>query len=258
MIYLYSGTPGSYKSYHAVWECILWLRMGGNLITNFPLNYKNVIKRPIKGVYEFVNNIDISVDQLVKFASEHHVKNYKAQTLVVIDEASILFNPRDFGRRGRMDWINFLANHRHFNYDIVLIAQSDIMLDKQIRTLIEIEYKHRAVKNYKVFGKILNLIFRGLFLYVDIWYPCKLRNGSQWMIFNKKIASCYDTLGLIEGSKFSENRKSLESESIVDKSKGVLKIANVHDPITKKQVRNDLTQLVNCLFSYVGRNGGTV
>ena len=95
-----------------------------------------------------------------------------------------------------------------------------------------------------------------MFLYVDIWYPCKLRNGSQWMIFNKKIASCYDTLGLIEGSKFSEKRKVAESS--VNKSKGVLKIANVHDPITKKQVRNDLTQLVNCLCAYVGRNGGTV
>ncbi len=256
MIYLYSGTPGSYKSYHAVCESILWLRLGGNLITNFPLNYKNVIKRPIKGVYEFINNIDLSVDYLIKFAAEHHVKNYKPQTMVVIDEASILFNPRDFGRRGRMDWINFLANHRHFNYDIVLIVQSDIMLDKQIRALIESEYKHRAVKNYKLFGRILNLIFRGLFLYVDIWYPCKLYNGNQWMIFNKKIASCYDTLGLIEGSKFSEKRKAAESS--VNNSKGVLKIANVHDPITKKQVHNDLTKLVNCICDYVQRNCGTV
>ena len=258
MIYLYSGTPGSYKSYHAVWESILWLRIGGNLITNFPLNYKNVIKRPIKGVYEFINNIDLSVDYLVKFAAEHHKKNFKTQTMVVIDEASILFNPRDFtsNKRVRMDWVNFLANHRHFNYDIVLICQSDIMLDRQIRSLIEYQYIHRPVKNYKFFGKLLNFFIRGLFLYVNVWYPCKLYNGNLWMKFNKKIASCYDTMGLIEGSKFSEKRKAAEFS--VNNSKGVLKIANIHDPITKKQVHNDLTKLVNCLQSYIRCNSGTV
>ena len=35
-IELYSGTPGSYKSYHAVSECINALKHGKNLITNFP------------------------------------------------------------------------------------------------------------------------------------------------------------------------------------------------------------------------------
>ena len=49
MISLYSGTPGSYKSYHAVQRSLIWLATGGNLITNFPLNYKNKLKRPIKG-----------------------------------------------------------------------------------------------------------------------------------------------------------------------------------------------------------------
>ena len=53
MIFLYSGTPGSFKSYHAVAESLDWLRMGRNLITNFPLDYKKKIRKPIKGDYQF-------------------------------------------------------------------------------------------------------------------------------------------------------------------------------------------------------------
>ena len=77
-ISLYSGTPGSYKSYHAVKECIDWLKLGRNLITNFPLNYGKVIKKPIKGVYEMVDNLSLTVDYLIDFAVKHHKPSYKA------------------------------------------------------------------------------------------------------------------------------------------------------------------------------------
>ena len=108
-ISLYSGTPGSYKSYHAVKEAITWLKLGRNLITNFPLNYQKRIKKPIKGVYECVNNLDLTVDYLINFACEHHTPSLRAQTLVIIDEASIKFNSRDFQLKDRMGWINFFA-----------------------------------------------------------------------------------------------------------------------------------------------------
>ena len=141
-IMLYSGTPGSYKSYHAVIQCLNAFRFGRNLITNFPLNYKKRIKKPIKGVYECVNNLELTVDYLIDFAVKHHKPSVHAQTLVVIDEASIKFNSRDFNMKDRMGWINFFANHRHFNFDVILITQQDRMLDRQIRGLIETEFKH--------------------------------------------------------------------------------------------------------------------
>ena len=154
-IVLYSGTPGSFKSYHAVKSCISWLKSGGNLITNFPLDYKKSIKKPVSGVYEYVNNLDLTVEYLLDFAVKHHKPSVKAQTLIVIDEASIKFNSRDFMVKDRMRWINFFANHRHFNFDVIMITQQDRMLDRQIRGLIETEYKHRSIKNYKTFGFFL-------------------------------------------------------------------------------------------------------
>lgn len=253
-ILLYSGTPGSYKSYHAVKECISWLRLGKNLITNFPLNYKKVLKRPIKGVYECVNNLDLTVDYLIDFAVQHHKPSVRAQTLVVIDEASIKFNSRDFNMKDRMGWINFFANHRHFNFDVILITQQDRMLDRQIRGLIETEYKHRALKNYKFFGFLLNLIFRGCFMCVEVWYPCKLRNGSVFSVFNRKIASCYDTMGLFVDSK---NKMAAAREKLQQAQKEVLPIVKVNDEDSKKQIHNDLTKFVSCLCNYVQCNSQT-
>ena len=76
---LYSGTPGSYKSYHAVKYSIDWLKRGGNVITNFPLIYQKRVKK-IKGVYEQIDNMTLTIDYLVNFAIKHHKKGVKAHT----------------------------------------------------------------------------------------------------------------------------------------------------------------------------------
>lgn len=247
-ISLYSGTPGSYKSFHAVKESLDWLRHGKNLITNFPLNYKNKLKKPIKGVYECVNNLDLTVDYLINFACEHHQPGLKAQTLLVVDEASIKFNSRDFNMKDRMGWINFFANHRHFNYDVILITQQDRMLDRQIRGLIETEYKHRSIKNYRFLGWLINLVCRGAYGVVEIWYPCKLKNGFQLCTFNKKVASCYDTMGLFVDSK---NKMAAARQELESKQKEVIPIAKINDEITKKQVSDNMSKLVNVLCNYI-------
>lgn len=208
---LYSGTPGSYKSFHAVQASLRWLRSGGNLITNFPLNYMHKLKKEPSGIYQFVDNSTLTVPYLMEFSKNYHHKSVHAQTLVVIDEASIKFNARDFNNVDRMQWINFFANHRHFNFNIILITQQDKMLDKQIRGLIETEIKHRALKNYKLFGMLLNLIFHGCFMCVEYWYPCRLRVGADFKLFNQKTAECYDTMAL-----FIRNSSNSDSSQFVD------------------------------------------
>lgn len=255
LIFLYSGTPGSYKSYHAVKESIWWLRHGYNVIANFPINYHNVIHRKIKGSFDFVPTNDITVDYLIEYAATHHKPSRKPQTLLVIDEASIKFNSREFMRKDRLDWINFFANHRHFNYDVILITQSDIMLDKQIRQLIEHEYRHRAIANFKWFGRLLGFIFKGLHIYIDIWYPMTMVDKTQWSFFNKRIADCYDTMGMFVGSKAMD--KLLERQNIENSKKGVETISNVKNFRKKEQVNKDLSKFVTCLNNYVLRSGSS-
>lgn len=205
MITIFTGTPGSYKSFHAVKYALNWLRSGRNLICNFPLDYTKKLKNEPKGIYKFIRDSDLNVNYLINFAVENHFSSFKTQTLVVIDEASLKFNSRSFMNADRIKWINFLANHRHFNYDFILICQSDKMIDKQIRCLVETEIKHRDLKNYKFFGRLLNLIFHGCFLSIEYWYPCQLKNTSEFCIFNKKIASCYDTMALFVDSPLEKN-----------------------------------------------------
>ena len=217
MISLYSGTPGSYKSYHAVVECLDWLRMGRNVITNFKLDYAHKIKKPIKGDYRFMLDDDITVEFLVQYAQEHHIKSHHAQTLVVIDEASIKFNPREFGRRDRMPWIRFFATHRHLNYEFILIAQNDRMIDRQIRGLIETEYKHRDVKQFNNFFFVLSKLFGGVFLSVEYWYPVKLRSGSKFEFFRKRIAECYDTMASF--GEIGLGGEKVENKEITDSQK---------------------------------------
>ncbi len=226
MITLYSGTPGSYKSYHAVCDILNWLKSNRNVITNFPVDYQRLGIKP-SGIYKFCKNTEITPKMLLSFHIENHKLSFKPQTLIVIDEASTFFNPREFGRSDRLEWINFFANHRHFNFEVILITQSDKMLDKQIRGLIEYEIKHRALARANLIMWLLSKVFKGLFITVEIWYPCKMRITSNLHRFKKKKASCYDTMALFIDNPYTEALE--EQPKKQDKSKNKKRVRGWSD-----------------------------
>lgn len=212
---LYSGTPGSYKSYHATAEILSWLKRGRNVIANFPIRTDTYFSKRIQsklGKFIFLPNTKLTVNYLLNFAKEYHVRDYKPQTLIVIDEASIMFNARQFEQKGRMEWVNFFANHRHFNFDVILIAQNDRMLDRQIRGLLEFDMKHRAIKNMNLAMALASLLFKGIFHCVEYWYPCKLKVNTHLMKFNIKKARCYDTMALFVFSSDSTNSQDNDNK----------------------------------------------
>lgn len=238
MITLYSGTPGSYKSYHAVCDILNWLRTGRNVITNFPVDYQRLGIKP-SGIYKFCKNTEITPKMLLSFHSENHRLSYKPQTLIVIDEASTFFNPREFGRSDRMEWINFFANHRHFNFEVILITQSDKMLDKQIRGLIEYEIKHRALARANLIMWLFSKLCKGLFFTIEIWYPCKMRITSNLHRFKKKKADCYDTMALFIDKPTTQAPTQSKSKS---KSKVVIIDEQIADNDTQRK-QDDKTTL---------------
>lgn len=242
-IFIFTGTPGSYKSYHATDTIIDYLKSGRNVIANFPVDYKKVLKKEIKGEFIYIDNLSLTPQYLIEFAKEHHKKNDKCQTLVVIDEASIIFNSREFNRKDRTEWIKFLANHRHLNYNFILISQLDTMLDKQIRGLIEYEYKHRALKRYNFITWLLSKVCGGLYMTLEIWYPCKMRIGSRFCKFHKKIASCYDTMALFVGND--------SSSASLSKSKKLSKVVIIDEQIadndTQRKQDDKTTINIDCV-----------
>lgn len=201
-ITLYSGTPGSGKSYHAASEIWNWLRFRDRgLICNFPLNGK-ILKERKRCRFDYVDNRDLTVDFLKDYASTYHKVGIERQTLVVIDEAQVLFNARTFAAKDRQEWCTFFSQHRKYGYDFILIAQYDRMLDRQIRCLLEYEVRHRKLNNYGFGGFFLSL-FTGLstwFIAIQYWYGGNgLKLDSSMIKFSKKKADLYNSYELFQG-----------------------------------------------------------
>lgn len=197
MISLYSGTPGSGKSLHASRDIIRWCKRGKNVITNFPCTMEKIKKAKSTPIY--MDNSELTVQALVDFARSHHIIGKEGQTLVVIDECQVKFNSRDFSKKDRMDWVVFFTQHRKYGYDFILIAQYDRMIDRQIRCLIENEFKHRKLNNYGFGGGLLTLLTlgRSWFISIEYWYGGnKLKLGDEVFMYKKIYGTIYDTFAL--------------------------------------------------------------
>lgn len=196
MISFYSGTPGSGKSLHVAERLYWWVRSGKPCICNFDINVSKIKGKKEKQFY-YINNQDITPQYLIDFARDNIERNgtvKEGSILLVIDECQLLFNSRDWGKSGRAEWLSFFTMHRHLGYDIILVAQFDRMIDRQIRCLIEYEFIHRKVSNFRWKGKILSMFaFGQLFVYVKTWYPLKEKVGSSFYRAKKVYYGLYDT-----------------------------------------------------------------
>lgn len=196
MIYLYSGTPGSGKSLHVA-ELIYNSKNGFySVIGNIPVE-----KTHKKISYTFCDNFHITPDFLISFSKKYFETHRfrEGRLKLVIDEAQLLFNSREWQKEGRAEWLSFFTQHRKYGYDIYLIAQFDRMLDRQIRSLIEYEFVHRKVSNFGWKGKLFSFWAMGrLFVCVKIWYPMKEKTGSEFFLMHKKYYKLYDTFSTWE------------------------------------------------------------
>lgn len=198
MIHLYTGSPGSGKSYHVAKEISFLLKRGKNVIANFYIN-QDKIKRKKGQFYEY-DNFEITPELLYNFSNENHKRDkdgrmFERQTYLIIDECQLIFNARSWSQAGRNEWISYFTQHRKYGYEIILITQFDRLVDRQIRSLVEYEYRHRKVNNFGAFGFILGMVFlfKPIFVSVEYWYCIKERVGASFMVYNPKVASLYDS-----------------------------------------------------------------
>lgn len=214
LITLYSGTPGSGKSYHAAQNIFYLLRGRKNVICNIPINEKackqnffhywlsKILRKEIVGSREtgcfvYKDNMALTPAFLIDYAKKNHNRKKEGQTTVVIDECGIMFNPRTFSQSDRLEWIQFFSLHRHYGYDFILISQSDRMLDRQIRSFIEYEHRHRKATNFGFGGMLLHfLTMSTFFVDVKLWYGLREKVGADWIRYSGRIASVYDTMYL--------------------------------------------------------------
>lgn len=170
--YLYSGTPGSGKSVHQAMNIKLQIKRH-LIITNYSLNLEACHLEKYKDHWIEIDNSDLTPDYLCRISDcwfENH--RFKEGSIkLYIDEAQILFNSRNYSDKTRMDWIKFFTQHRKYGYDIYLVSQYDRMLDRQIRAVIEIEVKHRKLKQGGILYSILDIFLGGnSVMCISYWY----------------------------------------------------------------------------------------
>lgn len=253
MISLYSGTPGSGKSLHCARTIQNWSRLGHPVIANFPVN----LKKYKRAAFIYCPNEKLSPDFLIQlsrnFFGSKPIK--EGSILLVIDECQLVFNAREWQQSGRAKWLSFFTQHRHYGYDIILIAQFDRMVDRQIRSLIEYEYIHRKMSNFGWQGKALSLVFGGkTFISVKRWYPLRQRLGSEIFHARKSLYSIYDSYAILDEAKpaATDEAKHPEetTETVPVPAPSVLakvKIGKIVDlrPMKRKEKKPHLIRCVN-------------
>ena len=212
MISIFSGSPGSGKSYHAtsvIYDSLCFRRRPRPVICNYDLNLpKNA------DMFHYVPNDHLTPDRLVDFANDWFGLNPVRQDsiLLVLDEAQLLWNSRLWNEAGRnsgvtradgsrsMSWLEFFSQHRHWGYEIILIAQSAQMVDRQFRSLVEYDVVHRQFSNFGFVGGLIGALFLGrLHVAVTRYYGMHERLGSHWFVIRPKICRMYDTFATFRG-----------------------------------------------------------
>lgn len=213
MIYFFSGTPGSGKSLQVAKDIVK--RLTGfkeNVIANMEINtdaiyFKKNGKRRKTGRFYYLNNKYLTPAFLYEYAMKFHVKGKEGQTLLVIDEAQMIFSPTvvklkcQEDKTYRVEWLDFFTQHRHLGYNIIIISQFDRLIDAQIRCLFEYNVIHRKVNNFKI-GWVLSLLKISLFVSVTVWYGVNQKCGASFFFYNKRFAKIYDSY-----KKFDEIKK---------------------------------------------------
>lgn len=200
MLSLFTGTPGSGKSYHATERIDRCLKQGINVICTYPIktNYKH------RGLFVYVPYYELTPEFLINFCMQHHdlkCNPEKCQTFIVIDEAHLLFNTRGFDMKERQKWCEFLALHRHYWYDIMLLTQNDRAIDRQVRGLVEFNYKHRKLTSYGLKGFLLVAVLHKKYVAVRYWYVLNEKCDAYFFNTKKKIFKLYDTMAIISPQK---------------------------------------------------------
>jgi len=189
MIKFYSGTPGSGKSLHTAEDIITTLRRRRNVISTVNVDLNVISRNGSKKIGEFIYIpiLELTPKFLYTYAFKNNRKGKEGQTLIVIDECQILFNPREHQRNNRAEWILFFTKHRHLGYNITLVSQFDRLVDRQIRSLFEYETKHRKLNN------VLFLLPFTVFVLIEYWYGVGMMVSKRFMFYKKHTASVYDS-----------------------------------------------------------------
>ncbi|MNJ26029.1 Zonular occludens toxin (Zot) [compost metagenome] len=194
---IYTGPRGSGKTYHIVRDAFdkLSKKKYNHVVCNFGLKFsKRQLRRGYADRFHYIRSEDMTPTRLMELSAQHGWYKKEGSTLLIIDEAGLKFNARDWQVKGteRMEWIDFFVNSRKLGFDPFLVAQNIKMVDRQIRDIIEHNVKHAKLNNLHWFSW-LPLPF---FVTITKWLIGDFKPKIGFHIFDPFIARRYDTMKL--------------------------------------------------------------
>lgn len=228
MIVLWTGAPGSGKSYSAVKLIVDALEAGKCVATNVALAddwalqaakgnpFRRLVPGRVKATarrWEARTLVSDDLDDLFRVRLEGRGES---RGVMVLDEAHNWVNSRTWdtdetgqGRsKGeatmrRLKVVRFFTQHRKLGWDVFLITQSAEAVDAQIRRLFEYHVTLRNLRRFKVVG--IPVMPFNFFLALWGWNDA---GGSivkrQAFRLNRRIARLYDSLALSHGLEDDE------------------------------------------------------
>lgn len=201
MIEVFSGTIGSGKTYSAVYRILCHLVKGGIVATNIELIWPGLCKAALIRA-----GVELERDQLVMLVDEQIHEFHKhtpsgspdLPSLVVIDEAPLNFDSRDFAQSYKNDreTYTFLRQSRKVDTDIIFIAQDPSDLDKKMRHLAEYFWRFRDLKKWTIPGLGIRFPFN-MILAVQLDYDGRTIFKRDFVPKDKLIFECYNTKSLL-------------------------------------------------------------
>lgn len=193
-LYVYSGVPGSGKTYHAVRD-MLYNR--APVITNVQVGgVPNVAVLDLAEITPLL----LMAWAADYFGSHPYRENH---LLLVIDEAQLLFNSRTWDSADRFSWLEFLSQHRKYGYKIVLVAQSIDMIDKQFRSLCEFDVRHTAASSISVLTRALAMAGLRLTCAKYYYHDSDVLISRDFYRISKRVGRHYRTAQDILAPDFS-------------------------------------------------------
>lgn len=167
---IFQGTPGSGKSASVIVDLLEWLRAGGVVAANFRLvpdwamilaskNWRvrcglldqSEVAHDLWRRYMVVGSAPSlwSVSStLIPRCKPPISHRYEGRGRLYLDEAQLYFNSRDWNKN--TDFIHFFSQHRKLKWDVILVAHSSAMIDKQIRFFCDYETRFRNLQKVKI------------------------------------------------------------------------------------------------------------
>lgn len=157
MIELYEGRLGGGKTYSATVRIVDHLCRGGLVATNIDIVWPEVadyIARRFGLVVKNDQLLRLHEDQIGLFHRSTPSGTAELPVLVVIDEAHLTFNARDFAQTDRLyrETLTFLTQSRKVHTDVIFIAQSVLNMDKQFMRLVQYIWRFRDLSKWKIPG----------------------------------------------------------------------------------------------------------